>query len=323
VTQIPSLVQLPAPVSTRRVARAQFDAIVSETQSFGSQLIFSDGLMGGKFSDDLATALKLPRFVRSHNIEHAYWQRLLKAAKGASRLKLALRLRHLERFETDVLRTARQFFDISTDDLAYWRSRGLTNGVWLPALAADERFAMPCALESGFDVAFVGNLRTSNNVDRVKWLLAQALPIVAARLGRMPRVLIAGSQPTAEILSVCGTVPNLEVRPDFDDVAEVLPAAKVFVSPMLNASGLAMKTVDMLRTGRPVVSTSSGVIGFPPEVKRLTRIADTPQAFADSICTALTDGYSQDQVEVVKAMFGQNIIKRLIERIAVVINGEP
>jgi hypothetical protein len=83
------------------VARAQFDAIVREAQEFGSQLVFSDGLMGGELSQQLASALRLPRFVRSHNIEHVYWRRLLKAARGTNRLKLALRLRNLERFEVE------------------------------------------------------------------------------------------------------------------------------------------------------------------------------------------------------------------------------
>jgi hypothetical protein len=168
-----------------------------------------------------------------------------------------------------------------------------------------------------FDVAFVGNLRAPNNVGGVRWLVEQVLPIIEIRLGRMPRVLIAGSQPTSELLRACGAVANLEMRPNFDDLAETLSAAKVLVNPVLTGSGVAVKTVDMLLSGRPVVSTSHGVNGFPPEVKRLPRIADTPQAFADSICAALMEGFCQDQVEVVRVLFGRDIIAKLIERITV------
>ena len=54
----------------------------ANVETFAPDLIFLDGIHGGVTADTLHQCLNVPLVTRSHNIEHLYYQRILKSAVG-------------------------------------------------------------------------------------------------------------------------------------------------------------------------------------------------------------------------------------------------
>lgn len=309
--------QYPGPVCTRWVSEVKLGSLVSAARDFDADFVMQDGLMAGGLARVLTQRLGLKLLVRSHNIEHRYWRDQLARASGLAWLKIMLRLIGLERFELDGLRRAVCFFDISADDLLVWQGRGLTNGRWLPPVVAVDAFEnAEFERTPEFDLAFVGNLRMPNNIEGIRWLLEAVVPLLATRLGRRPRILVAGSAPTTEIVRLIEKSPGAVLLPDFERLAAVLLSAKVLVNPMLAGSGVALKTVDMLLSGRAVVSTSQGVSGLPVELKATVCIKDSPddfaEALADSIVHERTLEKAREQHDLVSTLFGPAAINPLL-----------
>ena len=74
----------------------------------------------------------LPLFLRSHNIEHTYKKSQIVGTKGLSRYRTWLDLRRICKFEYAALKQCQVVFDISVDDMEYWKQKGLSNIVYLP-----------------------------------------------------------------------------------------------------------------------------------------------------------------------------------------------
>ncbi|WP_156445660.1 glycosyltransferase, partial [Sphingomonas sp. CCH9-F2] len=78
-----------------------------------------------------------------------------------------------------------------------------------------------------------------------------------------------------------------ELVADPRDAAPLFARARVMMNPILHGSGVNIKTVDMLATGRTVVTTTKGARGLPAEVVAELRTDDTPEGFADLIVAAV------------------------------------
>lgn len=315
---LPKFFQYPGPVCTRWISKSGLKKMLGDVLGFGSDFILQDGLMAGGLARELAREGQLGLLVRSHNIEHRYWAHQAKRASGLNWLKIKLRQVGLARFERDGLRQAVRFFDISADDLLFWERLGLGNGSWLPPIVSvDTNDAVAKRLSPVFDVGFVGNLRMPNNVEGVRWLIQEVIPVVSAKLGRQVRLLVAGSAPSREVLDLVEGTPGVELLANFERLDEVLMSAKVLVNPMLAGSGVALKTVDMLLSGRPVVSTSQGVSGLPDELKGLVVVRDSIDTYAQALLEAISVDELPEQGVLrrnrVASMFGTDSIAPLLE----------
>lgn len=311
----------PGPVCTRWVSEDKLTLLLKVAKDFGAGHVMQDGLMAGGLARLLAKESGLKLLVRSHNIEHLYWRQLCARARGLAWLKIRLRLVGLERFECDGLLQAVRFFDISADDLLAWQKRGLVNGLWLPPIVAvDTVDGADFERNPDFDLAFVGNLRMPNNIEGVRWLLDEVVPVLSERLGRPVRTLVAGSAPSAEIVHLIERSPQTVLLPDFEHLGDVLASARVLVNPMLAGSGVALKTVDMLLSGRSVVSTSQGVSGLPSELKAMIHIGDSTEAFAEALADSIVEERSVEQAreqrELVSTLFGPSAILPLLNVLA-------
>lgn len=286
-----ALMSTPAPVGTRRLDAAECAQVTAAVREFGPDALWLDQLYGAGLALDLAQRLRLPLLTRSHNIEHRYWADQLRAARGiAQQARIRARLLSLERYEHSVLRRSHRFYDISVDDLEYWKGRGLHNGRWLPPLHDTGCSGDPQQpVKPRFEVGFVGNLFMPNNVEAVKWLLTRVMPEVRAAMPGAT-VLIAGSSPVAAARQLVAADPLAELRENLADTREAYRDCRVLVNPMLRGGGVALKSVDMLTTPCGLVSTSRGLNGLPAIARRCFLEGDDAQGFARAILQALRDG---------------------------------
>jgi polysaccharide biosynthesis protein PslH len=308
------LLSYPLEVTSRIVRGQALQRLSAEVRQFQPDVIWLDGLHGGELATRLSRALQVPLVMRSHNIEHLYYRRLLASATGWGKLRRQLSLLHLEQFERSVLGQSAVFYDISMDDLNFWQSQGLRQGRYLPPL-------VDFSLEPGdvppvYDVVFLGNLCSDNNVAGVTWFVNEVMPLVQAQLPDV-RVLIAGSNPVKKILDLCGQRSGIELRVNPTDAAAVYRSGRVLINPVKAGSGVSIKSIEMLAAGRGIVSTAQGTAGLPDCVKPYFKIAIEAQSFASEIIQLLSAAsppptLPPDQLE---ALFGQRAIETVLAEV--------
>lgn len=284
------LTRWPSHVASRMLSRQQWSVLWQSLQEFAPDVVWQDGLYPYATAHRAAQALGVPRFYRSHNIEHVYMARqVAKATSWRDKVAWGLNLPHLSRVEHAAVAGAAAYFDISTDDLAYWMGQGLTRGHWLPPLV-DPVFAMrlsePRETTPRFDVGYLGNLHAPNNVEGVLWFAREVMPRLRAQRPGI-RVMVAGSQPTALICETLSRTPGVTLVENAPDVVSVLRDARVLVNPIFVGSGVNVKSVEMLFAPAHLVSAPQGVAGLPPHVQACFAQAQTADMFAEAVLAKL------------------------------------
>lgn len=283
--RITDLFSYPLETSSRLIKGQKLAELMQEVREFNPDIIFLDGIHGGAIATQLSRELSVPIAIRSHNIEHMYARKMLKAAIGLKdKFRRYLAILHLENYEKKLLANSAIFYDISADDLAFWQKLNFTNGRLLSPLIEFDRtsgeFESKGILESdAYDLVFLGNLNAENNVAGIIWFLTEVLPIIRQRLPEAT-VLIAGFKPVDRIVQICEETPGVFLSINPASASNTYQSGRVLINPILTGSGVKIKSIEMLKFGKPIVSTSEGVSGLPAPVKQYFRIANDPTAFA-------------------------------------------
>lgn len=260
--------------------------MIDSVRRFGSNAVWIEGPWTGEPASSVASALRLPLLYRSHNIEHLYMASQARAMKTlAQRFRTQLGFVHLRAYESALMARAQRVYDISCDDLLWWREMGIQRNHWLPPVSETAAQGGCGEVAQDIDVLFLGNLSAPNNVRSVLWLVEQVWPRVVA-LDPLAKLTIAGSGPSPDLRRSLESRPGVTLLPDVSDAVRTLARAKVHVNPALTGSGIQLKTMEMLMTSAPVVCTSQGAAGFPNWLKEHLAPVDDPGAFADRILSA-------------------------------------
>jgi glycosyltransferase involved in cell wall biosynthesis len=130
-------------------------------------------------------------------------------------------------------------------------------------------------------VVYAGSDNPSNQA-ALRWLLADVWPrVVAARpSARLRLVGLIGEalRGTPEVAR-----PGVEVVGFVPDAVAELAGAGVVVAPYLYGSGLKIKVIEAAATGRPIVTTTSGVEGSGLRDGEHVVVTDDGAAFANAI----------------------------------------
>jgi glycosyltransferase involved in cell wall biosynthesis len=280
----------------------------------------------------LSQALEVPMIVRSHDIEHLHYRYLMKTAKGHRKIARFLSQNHLESYEKNILRESLAFYDISSNDLEFWRSQGFTNGDFLPPLIEffeqEANKDQPHIVNDGltkpnYDVVFLGNLVTENNVAGVAWFLQDVLPILKQKLPNI-KVLIAGSNPTVQIKNLCSKYKDsVDLISNPPSALKIYQSGKVMINPVLVGSGVSIKSIDMLAIGKPIVSLPKGLLGLPKEVKKYFHVAQDAASFASAVHNCLTtNNYEKPERDVLESFLGITIIESFLNQLDVLLQNK-
>lgn len=308
--RITNLTRYPSYIASRIPARATLYPLVARLRAFAPDLIWLEGVHPSWLALELKRQLGVPLAYRAHNIEFRYIAEQARLARNA-RLKLALTAGTwgLERAERALHAVADHVFDISADDLAWWRTQGYANASWLATQPDPAVLATAGAPEAmrDIDLLFVGSLSSPNNVAGLSWYLDKVHPLLPAGT----RLTVAGRRPPVALAARLAAAGVMLIA-DPTDVTPLFARARVTINPILHGSGVNIKTIDMLATGRPVVTTRIGARGLPAEVVAELDVADTPDHFRDAIVAALARPTSTDRAALIERVFGTGAIERAL-----------
>lgn len=280
------------------LGRKKYEVLKNKIKEFSPHFIWSDGIYTAKTASRFSTALDKPLFIRAHNIEHVYIKKLIVASKSLKeKIGFWGMTWNLKKYEFNVLKKATAFFDISLTDLEYWKTQGLSNGYWMPPIFHSQNYTQinkPC-FEEDYDISFIGNLYSPNNVKSIKWFLENVLPLIRSILPNSS-VLIAGFKPSEIFISFCQSFSNVTLISNPENINQLYSNSKILINPILSGSGVNIKTIEMLHQNKPIVCTSVAITGLPPILKTKVHIADNEQDFSSSIVSLLTTNKKREEI---------------------------
>lgn len=283
--RLASAASVPWHAATRVPTPDERERVVAKVRAFAPTAVWLEGPWFGELAKEISSELQIPLVYRSHNVEFRYLRGQAKAAaQPRDRVAWHLACLGLEGYELALMSRAQVVFDISIDDMNYWRTRGILRSHWLPPLpemALDPVASQPIPS----DIVFAGNLRTPNNLLGLHWLIDEVMPLVW-RQAPDARLRVVGSAPSPELREHIAAFPNLDTSFDVPSVQPYLLGARVLANPVFVGSGVQLKTLDMLSTDASIVTRSQGLRGLPSELKDMLRVADEPAAFASALVAA-------------------------------------
>lgn len=123
----------------------------------------------------------------------------------------------------------------------------------------------PCRTSDpgGFDLAFVGAMDASHNIDAARFFALEVMPQLRQRY---PAACfrIVGARPTAEVLALAA-LPGVVVTGPVDSMVAELHRATVCVVPLRTGFGIKNKTLEAMAAGVPVVGSDRGLEGLAVE----------------------------------------------------------
>ncbi len=143
-------------------------------------------------------------------------------------------------------------------------------------------------------VTLLANFAYSPNVDAAIHLCHDILPRVRASVPDLELWLV-GNDPPRQVRTLAQQ--RVRVAGRVEDVVAHLDAADVIVCPLRIGGGIKVKTIEALRRGKAIVSTSIGAQGLPEEIRGSVAIADDPWAFAAELTRLLTDPRRRRELE--------------------------
>ena len=157
----------------------------------------------------------------------------------------------------------------------------------IPAYIFDNVPDVPYSLAEREGLFFIGGFQHGPNVDAVKWLAGEILPLLRKKL---PGVVahIAGSRMPEDLKALAGPDLVLEGMISDEELAGFYRRSRLCVVPLRYGAGIKGKVVESMEMGLPVVTTSCGAEGIRG-AEDILMIADTPEEIAEKIARVYND----------------------------------
>lgn len=204
--------------------------------------IFMEGIhTSGLLEDDRLNGRKM--CVRTHNIEHDYYNNLGKVEKDIfKKYYYYNEAAKLKRYES-ILAKADQLVCISRNDEKYFSSE-FNNVEFIPAFHPFKNVNIKTG--RGDYILYHGNLSVAENTNAVKYLVNNVFDTV-----KIP-FIIAGLNPGKQLYSLVDGLENIKLiaNPSDDDLQILIEDAHINISITAQATGLKLKLLNTLYNGR-------------------------------------------------------------------------
>lgn len=133
-----------------------------------------------------------------------------------------------------------------------------------------------------YDIGFFGNLEYKPNIEGVRYLLQEILPLF--RRQQLPIRILIGGKGAENLQWSASDYPEVTFHGWYDDIRSAYYAVRVFVVPLFLGSGMQNKVLEAMACDRPVICTSHVMQGMPM-LREYAMVADQPQEFLNHYLT--------------------------------------
>ncbi|WP_443936970.1 glycosyltransferase [Pedobacter sp. MW01-1-1] len=215
-----------------------------------------------------------------------HFVRMLRQAENEKNERLVKKAQKFKKIELMLAENADVTLTVTNSEKTLLENEGIKNVYVIPNIHALNvpKIETPFIERKG--IVFIGGYKHEPNVDAVKWLIQDIMPIVWDKLGRVP-IHLLGSFPTTEVKALVG--PDVYVPGFLENVDPYFLNARVFVAPLRYGAGMKGKIGQSLELGLPIVSTTIGVEGMDLIHDKNVLLGDDTIDFARQIINLYED----------------------------------
>jgi sugar transferase (PEP-CTERM/EpsH1 system associated) len=244
-----------------------------------------------------------------HNVESMIWRRHYETE--ANRLKKAFfhnQWRKMLAYERAACRRFDAVIAVSEVDRDLMRDEFGVSAVYDVPTGVDTDYFSPSgkAGREPHGLVFTGSMDWLPNEDAIRYFSEQVLPRVKRSIPDV-KLTVVGRNPHASLVEMGKRDPSVVVTGRVEDVRPYMERASAYVVPLRIGGGTRLKIYEAMAMGKAVVSTTVGAEGLPVRDGIELLLADTPEAFADSVVRVLSD-------ETVAGALGANAAALVRER---------
>jgi hypothetical protein len=226
--------------------------------------------------------------VRTHNVEHEYYENLAKVERNIfKRYYFYNEAGKLKKYES-ALKNASAIAAISPNDTDYYASH-FKNARYIPAFHPNESIT---TREGKGNFAFYhGNLAIGENNEAALYLVNKVFNDLPYHL------VIAGSKPSDELLKAVSGKQNIEMKHDLEpmEIHELIREAQCNVLPTFQATGIKLKLLSSLFAGRFCIVNKPMVDNTGLE--SLCILANSPEKMKEKIKDVMNREFSKREIE--------------------------
>lgn len=249
--------------------------------------ILFEGLHCCYYLDDRRLSDRV-KIVRTHNIEHEYYLNLARVERDVFKKYYFYNESYkLQRFEK-TLQHANGIAAISKNDAKYF-SEKYRNVSHISAFHPNETVNIKSG--NGDFVLYHGSLEVGENNEAALFLVNQVFNEL-----KIPLV-IAGNRPSKELREAVARYEHITLKSDIptDEICRLVADAQINILPTFQATGIKLKLLAALHTGRHCLVNSFMVENTGLE--KLCAIADTSQEMQEKVEKLFRQNFQEGEIE--------------------------
>jgi polysaccharide biosynthesis protein PslH len=268
------------PYSTSKYVSRAYRAALAELSSPSPHLVIVDHAQAGWAT---TPSVDVPLVYLAHNVEHALYAELAQTAR-LGRPLYARECRLVRRQEAALCRSCAELWTLTAADAAALSALGArrTRVFSVPPATIPQAPGQPTC-----DIALLGTWTWQSNAAGLRWFADAVLPHLD---GLVVRVAGAGAR------EAIGERRGLDARGVVPDATAFLQQARAIAVPAVAGSGVQVKTLDAIASGRRVVATPTAMRGIEDPPASVS-VAAEPAAFAAALRAAVDTGAADDGIE--------------------------
>ena len=256
--------------------------------------------------------------LRAHNVEHQIWQGLTQETRmGPKKWYLSKLTSQLKEYERNHLNNFDAIVPISEGDSLTFKDLGAKIPMHVSPFGMDfEKQPAVSKLTSVDHVFHLGSMDWLPNIQGVQWLIEEVWPKVREQ-NQKATLFLAGRNMPESFKSNASS--GIQVIGEVENAAEFFTRNGIMTIPLLTGSGMRVKAIEGMASGRPTVSTEIGVDGLGLVHGEHAFVANTPEEFANHILFLLESNDTASKIAqsgqayIRKKFSNKNIISDLVK----------
>jgi len=258
------------------------EKIIEKLKANQFDIVHLEGLFVAPYIPIIRKHSKAKITIRTHNVEHLIWDRLIENEKSAVKRKyLSIQNARLKKLELQILKEADGIVTITDYDKKVFEQLGIkTKAVVSPTGIVLDRYAINRSITKTNSVFHLASMDWMPNTEAVDWFLEKVWTKYLKNESNLQFTLAGRFMPDSYLKQSQG---NLKVIGSIDDNIQFYNEHEIMMVPLQSGSGMRIKIIEGMAMGKVIVSTSIGAEGIPVTHNENIIIADTPEDFANAI----------------------------------------
>lgn len=225
--------------------------------------------------------------LRSHNIEGMIWKRLAGGEKNIlKRSFLQWQAKKLLRYEVAMMPFYDAIVPISLADASFYEGHKPSCPIQYLPSGTETDDQLQSEKPDIHSVYYLGALDWLPNVEGLRWFIESVFPTVI-RQHPTVKFHIAGRNAGSYFQSL--QTGNIVFHGEVPDAKEFIRNKLLCVVPLLSGSGMKIKIMEAMQSGKYIITTPCGAEGLPPDIMPFMAVARDSKEFAAHLNSALKD----------------------------------